>query len=321
MGRRNTDAERYERYQAILMAVAAKPEFTLAEIKEACPAVTAALVTSVVKQLEKDGVIERLGPKTKPSYRWLHDREQFATTRWIDSKLFSGQITKSPKAERPRERLLADGAGKLRVADLLAILVRSGKAGESALQAGEKIASRYAHELDRLADAGRGELKAISPAVGETAYCQIMAGIELGRRIAEAGSQREQPAGIKNTEDAVRFCREKFARLAADGAQEEFHIVTLDTKNQVINTHRVSMGLLDQTLVHPREIFRPAIKDAAKAVILVHNHPSGDPTPSEQDRVLTERLEEAGRTVDIQVLDHLIVARDGTVSVREVRGR
>jgi DNA repair protein RadC len=196
-------------------------------------------------------------------------------------------------------------------------LIRSGRTGESALQAGEKIAARYAERMDRLTEAGRGELKAITASVGETAYCQIMAAIELGRRVMQANSDREQPVGrILRSEDAVDFCKGHFARLACDGAQEEFHVVCLDAKHQVLGTQRVTVGSLDRSLIHPREVFRPAIKDAAKAVIVVHNHPSGDPTPSDEDCTVTSRLEEAGKTLGIQLLDHIIVARNGAISIR-----
>jgi DNA repair protein RadC len=208
----------------------------------------------------------------------------------------------------------------LRTAELIAILIRAGRPEESALQAGEKIAARYAEQLDRLAEAGQGELKEMTAAVGETAYCQIMAGIELGRRVAQAQQDRRQPSRrLLSSADALQFCRERFARLAGDGAQEEFHVVCLDTRNQVLGTHRVSVGILDRSLIHPREVFRPAIKDAAKAILLVHNHPSGDPTPSDDDLSLTGRLEEAGKTLGIGVLDHVVVARNGAASIREYR--
>jgi DNA repair protein RadC len=224
--------------------------------------------------------------------------------------------------DRPRERLLTHGAAALRTAELLAILIRSGRPGESALQAGEKIAARYAEHLDRLPDAGRGDLKAISAVVADTAYCQIMAGIELGRRIAGAQNDRQQHSRrLLSSADALQFCLERFARLASDGTQEEFHVVCLDTKNQVVGTHRISVGILDRSLIHPREVFRPAIKDAAKAVLLVHNHPSGDPTPSDDDLTLTSRLEEAGKTLGIGVLDHVVVGRNGASSIREYRNR
>src|SRR6266851_428559 len=183
----------------------------------------------------------------------------------------SPRVHDAPAADRPRERLLSSGAAALRTAELLAILIRSGRTGESALQAGEKIAARYAERLEHLAEAGRGELKGITAAVGETAYCQIMAAIELGRRVLRAGNDREQQTRrILRSEDAVDFCAEHFARLASDGIQEEFHVVCLDAKHQVLSTQRVSVGSLDRSLIHPREVFRPAIKDAAKAVIVVH---------------------------------------------------
>jgi DNA repair protein RadC len=234
--------------------------------------------------------------------------------------VYGPRLPQTPAADRPRERLLAHGAAALRTAELLAILIRSGRPGESALQAGEKLAARYGERLERLPDAGRGDLKAITAAVADTAYCQIMAAIELGRRVARARDGPPQPARrLLSSADALQFCRERFARLASDGAQEEFHVVCLDTKNQVVGTHRVSVGTLDRSLIHPREVFRPAIKDAARAVLLVYNHPSGDPTPSDDDLTLTTRLEEAGKTLGIGVLDHVVVARTGAASIREHR--
>jgi DNA repair protein RadC len=121
------------------------------------------------------------------------------------------------------------------------------------------------------------------------------------------------------TEDALAFCREQFARLAGDGAQEEGHVVSLGTKHQVIGTHRIAVGSLDAGLIRPREVFRPAIKDAAAAILLVHNHPSGDPTPSPEDLAFTRRMEDAGKDLGVEVLDHVIVARDGALRIRDYR--
>jgi DNA repair protein RadC len=315
-----SDEQRYQRYARIVSAVASRDAFTLAEAKDACAEEQAHFVTQLVHKLEEDGLLQRTGSKSNPEFRWVGDRNEFAAARWIESKIYNDRITRAPMDDRPRERLLKLGPQDLRLAELLAILIRAGRGGDSALQAGEKIAAHYSNGLEELARAGRGELKAITPAVGDAAYCQIMAAVELGRRVARAAETRRQ-AKIGGSQDAIAFCRERFARLAEDGAQEEFHIVTLNTKNQTIGTHRISLGALDQTLVHPREVFRAAIKDAAKSILLVHNHPSGDPTPSEQDRTLTTRLEEAGRLVGIQVVDHIIVARDGALSLREFEGR
>src|SRR5262249_45648570 len=148
--------------------------------------------------------------------------------------------------------------------------------GESALQAGEKVAARYNDRLHSLVDAGRGELKEIAAAIGETAYCQIMARIELGRRVAVSfANNKNRVTRIADSGCALQFCRDHVARRANDATQEEFHVVTLDVQLHVVNTHLISVGTLDRSLVHPREVFRPAIKDAAKSIILVHNHPSG----------------------------------------------
>jgi DNA repair protein RadC len=146
-----------------------------------------------------------------------------------------------------------------------------------------------------------------------------MAGIELGRRVTAAGNGEPRPRRILGTDDARDFCREQFDRLAAEGAQEECHVVCLDSRRQVIGTHRVAVGGLDGSRIQPREVFRPAIQDAAAAVVLVHNHPSGDPTPSPEDLAFTPRMEEAGKSLGIEVLDHVVVARAGALSVREYR--
>jgi DNA repair protein RadC len=229
------------------------------------------------------------------------------------------RVKDGPAHDRPRERLLNLGAPALRTAELLAILIRTGRSGESALQAGERLAAAFDARPETLPCAGRGELKEIATSIGPTAYCQIMAGIELGRRIA-ATDNESKPTKIANNRDAADFCLQTFERLARDKKHEEFHIVTLDVKNRVIATHQISVGTLDASLVHPREVFRPAIKDAAAAVILVHNHPSGDPTPSKEDLVVTRRLEAAGQTLGIDVLDHIIVTTDQAHSIASREG-
>ena len=127
------------------------------------------------------------------------------------------------------------------------------------------------------------------------------------------------PPRLTSPEAAIAYCRDHFQQLVEEGAQEEFHVVTLDTKLRPLDSHRVSVGLLDQAMVHPREVFRPAIRDAAKAILLVHNHPSGDPEPSAADLSATRQLESAGQVVGIEVVDHLVVARGGVVSLRQRR--
>ncbi len=307
---------RYERYKAVVDRLVERPGFVLAEIHQVCENELPAFVTRLVNELVEHGWIVREDDASASNYRWNKSRGEFSVSRWLDAKLFSTQIKESPEHDRPRERLIAVGVENLRVADLLAILIRSGRPGESAVMAGEKLAREYQHRLQDLPAAGRGELKSITPAVEVTAWCQIMAGIELGRRIA-ALAERTEVTRISSASDARQYCRKHFARLASDARQEEFHIVTLDTKNQVIDTHRITVGTLDASLVHPREVFRPAIKDAAASVILVHNHPSGDPTPSSEDINVTRRLESAGELLGIKVLDHIVLGSSSATSLRE----
>jgi DNA repair protein RadC len=117
----------------------------------------------------------------------------------------------------------------------------------------------------------------------------------------------------------MQFCLSRFGRLAREARQEEFHMVTLDTKNQPIASHQITVGTLRNSLVHPREVFRPAIRDAANCIIVVHNHPSGDPTPSDQDISVTERLESAAEIIGIPLIDHIVVAGDRALSIQEWR--
>jgi DNA repair protein RadC len=185
---------------------------------------------------------------------------------------------------------------------LLAVLLRSDKNAAALAQ--------YPFEL--LKRATWREL-----GITKTAYARLMAGIELGRRVEEAKAAYSLPQTIDSSTAAINFCQIHFGRLIADALQEQFHIVTLNTKNSVIDSHRITIGTLDASLVHPREVFRPAIKDSASSIILAHNHPSGDPTPSQEDYAVTKRLEQAGELVGIQILDHIVMGKHGLVSIKE----
>lgn len=188
--------------------------------------------------------------------------------------------------------------------ELLVTLLRSDeKASEILMQM----------SIDRLVEAGRLELD-LTP----KAYERLQASIELGRRINESRMQYHSITKIGNSADAIEFCKNHFRRLISDGLQEEFHIVTLNTKNHVLQSHQITVGTLDASLVHPREVFRPAIKDSASSIILAHNHPSGDPSPSREDIAVTQRLTECGETIGIDVLDHIVLGKEKCVSIREV---
>src|SRR6516165_4761680 len=219
---------RFDRLYGALKVLLVQERFTLPEMKERLPEEIPGYITRLVHRLQREGHLRDLGGV----YSWTCELSDFPAQSWVQAQVHGTQLLLTPEEDRPRERLLARGAASLRTAELLAVLIRSGRPGESALQAGEKIAARYGDQLDLLPEAGRGELKALAAAVGETAYCQIMAGIELGRRVAQAfNDRRQRTRRILGSDEALAYCRERFGRLAADGAQEEFHIVCLDTRH------------------------------------------------------------------------------------------
>lgn len=314
--RQSESSKRYERYKRVIDIAIVQNEFELDQVKLACPSERPGFITRIINELEENGWIIRETESDHSAYRWNSARE-FSVNRWLDQKLFGTQIKESPAQERPREKLLAQGVEKLATSELIAILIRSGRPGESAVMGGQKVSKAFDGRLEDLPSAGRAELKELSCSVEKTAYCQIMAGIELGRRVAALSDERITTK-IGSSGDAISFCQRHFARLISDGKQEEFHIVTLDTKNQVIDTHCVTVGTLDASLVHPREVFRAAIKDAASSIILVHNHPSGDPTPSGEDIAVTRRLTDSGKLIGIDILDHIVLGRSHSVSIQEM---
>lgn len=310
--------KRVSKLTEVLNAVASLEEFEQQEIVSLCSESTARFVANVLTQLSADLVLCHVASgDDSHRFGWLIDRSEFDQERWVQDQIQGSQVSQAPKEERPRERLLDLGVDRLKISELLAILIRSGRKGESAVQAGQKLAQHFDGALERIVDQSPAELKKISTVVSSVAYCQIMAGIELGRRVGEASMTNAPQVKINSTSAAIEYCSRHFARLAQDARQEEFHIVTLDTKLQPIQSHQITVGTLDASLVHPREVFKAAIRDSSSSILLVHNHPSGDPTPSRQDREVTKRLKGAGELLGIQVIDHIIVARDETISLAE----
>jgi DNA repair protein RadC len=272
----------------------------------------------VISELVRDGYLRQEGVKSRPTYKWSEKRNEFDCRRWVDRRVFTATLKRTPHSERPRERLLRLGPSALKTSELLAILIRAGQRGESALQAAERIAGTYGDDLRKLSQAARGELKNISRSIGAAAFCQIMAALELGKRLhAQEQSDCRRPYRIRNSSDAVAYCRNHFERLAREAVQEEFHVVLLDSAHQVLKTARVTVGLTDKSLVHPREVFKPAIQESASALILVHNHPSGDPTPSAEDLRTTREMKSAAELLGLRILDHLILGREKIVSMVE----
>jgi DNA repair protein RadC len=303
--------DRVRKLRQLVYSIRTEDPFSIAWAKLQCRDLSPAYVTRVLKQLAQAGHLVETKDNKETVYRWRTDAPH-PVDQWIDRQVFGDQIKQSPPSDRPREQLLEEGAARMTDAQLLAILIRVGVTGESAVQAGRRIAQRFSEsQLATLCEAGLPELRKISPAIRKDSYCQIMAGIELGRRIASLRDDNSvPPVRIRGSDDAVAYCVQKFARLAVDGKQEEFHIVTLDTQHGPIHSHRITVGTLDASLVHPREVFKPAIRDSASAILLVHNHPSGDPTPSREDHAVTDRLTKVGELIGIRVLDHIIVSKE-----------
>lgn len=202
--------------------------------------------------------------------------------------------------DRPRERLRAVGARHLSVRELVALLVGSGGSGGSAFHVADRLLSWADGSLRRLASADPGALERVS-GVGAATAARILAALELGRRAASWSD---------DDEEAIRGPADVFRRMGPrlrDLTQEEFHALLLNTRHRVIREVAVTRGILDASLIHPREVFRLAVVEGAAGIILVHNHPSGDPTPSPEDRAVTRQLAEAGRALGIPVLDHVVV--------------
>jgi DNA repair protein RadC len=313
-----SDAERFRRYQSVVDVLLAKETFQKNDIYPALNEEKPAFIGKVIGELVKDGYLTQDGLKSRPLYSWSDEKRDFNAGRWIDQRVFTATVKRSPLVDRPRERLLRLGPAELKTSELLAILVRAGVQGESAMQVGDKLAARFGDGLQELSLKARGELKQISRAIGETAYCQVMAALELGKRLAdqrEAGA--ESSPRITSTSAALAYCKKQFHRLAQEGAQEEFHVVLLGEKHQVIKTEKITVGLVNKSLAHPREVFKAAVREAASAIILVHNHPSGDPAPSQDDRAITKELKAAADILGIRIIDHVIVAKNKILSMVE----
>ena len=263
------DQHRESKLQEILALIKDRSKFRREDIQFHCRESNPAFVTKVLNQLQQEGVIESVIYSGEHYFTWKSD--QFSSDQWIHRQIVGDPVTVALRGAS-RERLMQIGR-QLTTGELLAVLIRSGRKGESAIVAGKRLAQRFSERLVDLPGSSRQELKEVSSVISETAYCQIMAGIELGRRVARAIGEAPRMK-IQQHTAAVEYCQAHFDRLAYDGLQEEFHIVTLDTKLQPIQNHRITVGTLDASLVHPGEVFKPAIRDSASAVLLVHNHPS-----------------------------------------------
>jgi DNA repair protein RadC len=209
-----------------------------------------------------------------------------------------------PAADRPREKLLAQGAPSLSETELLAIILRNGNAstGESAIDHARLLLNRFGG-LKGLDDAASSEIAAVK-GIGPAKVAQLKACLEIGRRIGSQKWETGQP--LHSAEDVFRHFRENLGREK----REFFYVVLLNNKNRKIREVKVSEGSLTASLVHPREVYNPVIRESAAGVIFVHNHPSGDPAPSAEDIDITKRLKEVGEVMGVRVLDHVVIGHD-----------
>ncbi|MGL5269034.1 MAG: RadC family protein [Selenomonadaceae bacterium] len=216
-----------------------------------------------------------------------------------------------PQAERPREKLLSEGSRALTNAELLAILLRTGTKEESVLHLAERILSRFKEQgiasLVNVSSLELSEIKGIGPAKALT----ILAAIEFGRRIGTKAAEQRQT--IQGPEDVAAYAMPRLRYQT----KEYFLVLLLNMKNQVLSLQTISVGSLSASIVHPREVFQAALRQSAAAVILIHNHPSGDPSPSQEDIAITDRLVQAGKLMDIPVLDHVVIGDNKYISLKE----
>ena len=215
-------------------------------------------------------------------------------------------IESMPDGDRPRERLLGTGPGVLTDADLVAVLLGTGQPGEGILELAARVTN--AIPLRQLHRVPVEELVQVR-GMGLARAAQLLAAAELGRRLWPDGDAASLVRGPETVFDLTRDIR---------GLNREHFVgFYLNSRNQVLRREIISIGSLNASIVHPREVYQPAIAVSAASLILAHNHPSGDPTPSEEDLAITRRLVEAGRILGIDVLDHVVVAKDAYASFKE----
>jgi DNA replication and repair protein RadC len=214
-----------------------------------------------------------------------------------------------PEDDRPRERLIKYGPSVLSNAELMAIIIGTGNKDESAIMLSQRLLSE-GNGLKYLLDTGVERLSEIK-GIGLAKAAKIKAAIELGRRLAFAGYSDGYI--IKKPDDVISFLMDEMRYLN----KEYFKVVMLNVKNKVIAVDTVSIGSLNTSIVHPREVFKAAIERSASSIIMVHNHPSGDPTPSREDIEVSDRIFKSGNLLGIKVLDHIIIGDGIGISLKE----
>ncbi|QHJ71580.1 RadC family protein [Planococcus halotolerans] len=212
-------------------------------------------------------------------------------------------------ADRPRERLINQGATSLSNQELIAIMLRTGTRQESVLHLSNRVLNHF-EQIQQLKDASIEELTSIN-GIGQAKAVQLLAAVELGRRLSS--KQTDAKFTIRSPKDAASYLMADMTSLK----QEHFVVLFLNIKNQVLHRQTIFVGSLNASIVHPREIFREAVRRSAASIVCAHNHPSGNPAPSPEDIAVTKRLMEAGSIVGIELLDHIIIGDHQFISLNE----
>lgn len=212
-------------------------------------------------------------------------------------------------ADRPRERLIRQGAESLSNQELIAILLRTGTKQESVLHLANRVLSFF-EQIQELKNATIEEIMSVK-GIGQAKAVQLLAAVELGRRLAQ--QQTDEKYTIRSPKDAATYLMQDMTSLK----QEHFVVLFMNVKNQVLHKQTIFIGSLNASIVHPREVFREAVKRSAASIICAHNHPSGNPSPSTEDIDVTKRLLEAGQIMGIELLDHVIIGDHQFISLKE----
>ena len=212
-------------------------------------------------------------------------------------------------ADRPRERLIRQGAESLSNQELIAILLGSGTKQESVLHLANRVLTFF-EQIHELKNATIEEIMSVK-GIGKVKAVQLLAAVELGRRLSQ--QQTEERYTIRSPQDAASYLMPDMTSLK----QEHFVVLFLNVKNQVLHKQTIFIGSLNASIVHPREIFREAVKRSAASIICAHNHPSGNPSPSSEDIEVTKRLIESGLIMGIELLDHVIIGDHQFISLKE----
>ncbi|MBM7560762.1 RadC family protein [Fusibacter tunisiensis] len=215
-----------------------------------------------------------------------------------------------PQSEQPREKMISLGVETLSNSELLAILIRTGTKHKTAVQLAQELVNSCSGDFSEFANITLEELSGFT-GIGPSKACQILAAVEVGKRVKMSGIVRRTK--VSSPADIYQY----FSAQLSDLKVEKFIIVLLNTKNEIINWEMVSMGSLNASIVHPREVYNRAVKRSAASILVLHNHPSGHVKPSAEDINITRRLKESGTLLGIPLIDHLIIGKDSYFSFKE----